>query len=306
MGFSITDIKGVIPAMITTFNKDEKVDLGRAEKLTEFLIGEGVNGLYITGSTGEGFLMTGEERKAYAERVVKTAAGRVPVIVHVGDIGTRKSVELAEHAESIGADAISSVPPFYYHFSADDIYSYYSDISSSVSIPMVVYNISLAGLMDSSLVRRLASIPGVRGLKFTSREHDDMCALKMELGKDFMIYSGCDEMATQGLLAGADGIIGSFYNMLPDTFLRIYELARKGDYTGAFEVQKTATTVIKYLVKWDFFPIMKALMTDAGIDAGYSRRPFHLPDAATMAEIRAFCADMKKKHPDIPMRYLGA
>ena len=305
MSIDIRKVKGVIPAMITTFDENEDVDLKRAEALTEALIKEGVDGLYITGSTGEGFLMTGEERKAFAEAVIRTAAGRVPVIVHVGDIGTRKSIELAEHAERIGADAISSVPPFYYHFSSDDIYSYYRDISSSVGIPMIVYNISLAGLMDSGLVRRLATIDGVKGLKFTARDHDDMCALKMELGPDFMIYSGCDEMATQGLLAGADGIIGSFYNMMPDTFKAIYSLASKGDFKAAFEIQKTATTVIKYLVQWDFFPIMKALMTEAGLDAGYSRRPFHMPDPSTMDEIRAFCRKMKAEHPDVPMKYLG-
>ena len=305
MSFDIRDFHGVIPAMITTFDENEDVDIRRAELLTDFLINQGVHGLYITGSTGEGFLMTGEERKVFAEAVVKTAAGRVPVIVHVGDIGTRKSIDLAEHAERIGADAISSVPPFYYKFSPDDIYSYYNDISSSVGIPMIVYNIALAGLMDNKLVRRLTSIPGVKGLKFTSREHDDMCALKMELGKDFRIFSGCDEMATQGLLAGADGIIGSFYNMMPDTFIRIYELASAGDFKAAFEVQKVATTVIKYLVQWDFFPIMKTLMTEAGIDVGYSRRPFHLPDTETMKNVRKFCADMKAAHPEVPMAFLG-
>lgn len=305
MAYDIKSFHGVIPAMITTFNEKEEVDLRRAEELTDFLVGQGVDGLYLTGSTGEGFLMTGEERKAYAEAVVNAADKRVPVIIHVGDIGTRKSIELAEHAEKIGADAISSVPPFYYHFPADDIYSYYRDISESVGIPMIVYNISLAGLMDNKLVRRLASIDGVKGLKFTSREHDDMCALKTELGPDFKIFSGCDEMATQGLLAGADGIIGSFYNMLPDTFKKIYELCASGDFKGAFEIQKVATAVIKYLVQWDFFPIMKTLLTDAGIDAGYSRRPFHLPDGETMKSIRDFCHKMKADHPDVPMAFLG-
>ena len=78
-----------------------------------------------------------------------------------------------------------------------------------------------------------------------------------------------------------------------------------GDFAGAFEIQKVATAVIKYLVQWDFFPGMKALLRDAGIDAGYSRRPFHLPDAETMKGIREFCRRMKAEHPDIPMAFLG-
>ncbi|MDY0287892.1 MAG: dihydrodipicolinate synthase family protein [Sphaerochaeta sp.] len=294
--FDITAIKGVIPAMVTTFDENEEVDLTRGRALAESLIKAGVHGLYITGSTGEGFLMTAEERKAYTQAVIDQVKGRIPVIVHVGDIGTKKSIDLAKHAETAGADAISSVPPFYYKFNGDDIFNYYKDISESVSIPMIVYNISLAGLMSNALVKRIASIGNVKGLKFTGREHDDMCALKGELGAAFMVYSGCDEMATQGLLAGADGLIGSTYNLMPDTAIEMYNLAQKGDYVAAFEIQKIATKLIHFLVQWDFFPIMKKLITASGVDAGYSRRPFAAPSDDLMETINGFCLDLKKEH----------
>ena len=187
-------------------------------------------------------------------------------------------------------------PPFYYKFNADDIFSYYRDISESISIPMIVYNIGLAGLMSNDLVKRIASVENVKGLKFTGREHDDMCALKQELGPDFMIYSGCDEMATQGLLAGADGLIGSTYNLMPDTAIEIYKLAQKGDYVAAFEIQKIVTKLIHYIVQWDFFPIMKNLITASGVDAGYSRRPFTTPSKEVMDKIHTFCLDLKNEH----------
>jgi N-acetylneuraminate lyase len=304
--YAITEIKGVIPAMFTTFDEQENVDLARARTLVEFLIGQGVHGLYITGSTGEGFLMTNEERKVFTKAVVEVVAGRIPVVVHVGDIGTRQAIDLAKHAERVGADAVSSVPPFYYKFNPEDIYNYYKDISESVSIPMIIYNISLAGLMSNTLVKRIASLPNVKGLKFTGREHDDMCALKEDLGRDFMVYSGCDEMATQGLLAGADGLIGSFYNLLPDTTLAIYEHARKGEYVEAFEIQKVATRFIHFAVQWDFFPILKQLLREAGVDAGYSRRPFAAPSEATMDTVHAYCKEMKLKHgATVPLGFLS-
>ena len=294
--FDITTIKGVIPAMLSTFDEHEDVDLKRARALVNYLIKAGVNGLYITGSTGEGFLMTGEERKAFTEAVIDEVKGRVPVIVHVGDIGTKKSIDLAKHAQKVGADAISSVPPFYYKFNGDDIFNYYKDISESVEIPMIVYNIGLAGLMSNSLIKRIASIDNVKGLKFTGREHDDMCALKQDLGADFMIYSGCDPMATQGLLAGADGLIGSYYNLMPDTFIEIYKLAKKGDYVAAFEIQKIATSVMRYFVQWDIFPIMKKLITAGGVDCGYARRPFAEPSKDIMDKINTFCLELKKEY----------
>lgn len=97
--------------MVTTFDENEEVDLSRGRALVNYLIEAEVDGLYITGSIGEGFLMTGEERKAFTEAVIDEVKGRIPVIVHVGDIGTKKSIDLAKHAEKAGADAISSVPP---------------------------------------------------------------------------------------------------------------------------------------------------------------------------------------------------
>lgn len=273
-GFAMKEIKGVIPALVTTFGKDGRLDLESGRALVETLIAGGVGGLYITGSTGEGFLMTREERKAYARMVIRTVDGRVPVIVHIGDIGTDKSIDLALSAEEAGADAISSVPPFYYHFSEDEIYGYYKDISDSVSLPMIVYNISLAGMMNCALVKRLSEIENVRGLKFTGREHDEMCALKLALGKNFMVYSGCDEMATQGLLAGADGLIGSTYNLMSEAFIRIMNLAEKGDWEGAFTIQTVATGLIHLMVSHSFFPMLKRCCREIGIPAGYSRKPF--------------------------------
>lgn len=291
---NINNIKGVIPAMITTFDKSENLDLKRAKTFVEYLIKKGANGLYITGSTGEGFLMNQEERKEYAKCIISVVDNRVPVIVHVGDIGTKKTIELAKHAQDIGADAISSVPPFYYGYSDDDIYHYYKDISDSVNLPMIVYNISLAGLMNNNLIERLATIENVKGLKFTGREHDDMSYLKEKLGKNFMIYSGCDEMATQGLLAGADGLIGSTYNLMCETFVSIYELASDSNYSKAFEIQKVATSLIKELLKFDFFPTLKASIRALGIDVGYARRPFIEPTEDQFASLINSCKKLDK------------
>lgn len=303
-GFALQEIKGVIPALVTTFDKDGGLDLEKGRKLIEALIAKGIGGLYVTGSTGEGFLMTEDERDDYARMVVETAAGRVPVIVQIGDIGTRKSIDLARRAQEAGADAVSSVPPFYYHFSDDEIFGYYSDICSSVDIPMVVYNISLAGMMNRGLVERLGTIKNVKGLKFTGREHDDMCALKLALGKDFMVYSGCDEMAAQGLLAGADGIIGSTYNLMSEAFVRIVELAGQDKFLEAFEIQKCATSLIHTLTSHSFFPTLKRCCREIGLDAGHARRPFVELDEAEYAEVAESARKVRDRFGDCGIEYL--
>lgn len=272
--FDITQIKGVIPAMLTFFDEQEEIDETRTRAMTEYLIDAGVNGFYLTGSTGACFTMTAEERNRVVDIVCDQVHGRVPVIVHVGDIGTKKSIELARHAEAAGADAISSVPPFYWKFSSDAIFNYYKDIAASTNLPMIVYNIQLAGIMSKDLLRKLAQIPNVKGMKYTARTHDELGSLKRELGPDFMIYSGCDEMAFSGLCFGADGIIGSFYNLIPELFLRIYNAAQNGTVAEGIRLQGIADEVIFAALEYDFIGGMCDMMRWRGLDAGHCRRPF--------------------------------
>lgn len=273
--YSIRQITGVIPAMLSLFDEQENVDVKRTRETVDFLLNRNVNGLYLTGSTGEGFLMDHAERKLVVETVVDQAAGRCPVIVHVGDIGTRKSILLAEHAQQVGADAISSVPPFYWKFSSEDIFNYYKDLSEATDLPMVIYNVPLAGLMGVDLIMRIASLPNVKGVKFTGREHDQMSFLKASLGEDFIVYSGCDEMALSGLAVGADGIIGSFYNVMPELFLQIFDCVKTGDMKKARRLQQIGTEIILECVKYDFLSLMRNMLGWQGLDAGFSRRPFH-------------------------------
>lgn len=271
----LTSIRGVIPAMLTCFDSQGNFDEHRQRMLTDFLLSKQVNGLYLTGSTGETFLMTEQMRKACVEVVMDEVAGRIPVIVHVGDIGTDKSIDFARHAKACGADAISSVPPFYWKFSNDEIFHYYQDISASVDIPMIVYNIALAGLVDFNMVKRLASIDNVKGIKYTSTTHYEILKIKQEIGSDFAVYSGCDEMAMSGMSYGADGIIGSFYNVIPELFTKIVQAEAIGDLAMCRRLQTQADAIISFVLEHGFFDCMKQMLTWAGHDAGTVRRPFH-------------------------------
>lgn len=291
----LNNIKGVIPALVTCFDENGEYDEHRQRQVTSYLLDRGVHALYLTGSTGEGFLLTPEERKKVVENVIDEVKGRVPVIVHVGAIGTKISVDLAKHAENAGADAVSSVPPFYWKFSEDQMFNYYRDISDSVSIPMVVYNIVLAGAVGFGFIKRLASIEGVRGIKYTLTSKFEIMRIKEEIGKDFVVYSGADEMAMAGLSFGADGIIGSFYNLIPEPFLDIYKAILAGDLKTAREKQRVANAVIMYTLDRGFQVGIKAGMQWMGLDAGWCREPFGRFDKATEERYRAEFRQLKKE-----------
>ena len=294
--FKLSEIKGVIPAMMTFFDENENIDYEATKKMLDFMMAKEVDGLYLTGSTGLTFTMTSEERQAYVQFVCDYVDGRLPIIVHVGAIGTKKSIALAKQAEKAGADAISSVPPFYWHFSAEDIYNYYRDVSESVEIPMVVYNIVLAGTMDTDLLLKIASLPNVGGLKYTARSHDEMGFLKTKLGKDFMIYSGCDEMAFSGLCFGADGIIGSFYNLIPDFYKALYRAVEESDIPKAMRLQKIADEFIFACLKYDFPSVGHNVLTWRGLPETFPRRPFTAYKDADLGELKKAVKEIIEKY----------
>ena len=170
MSRNIQDFKGVIPAVISVFDKAENLDEASTRAFIRHLLSYPIGGLYLTGSTGEAFLMTPEERKRQVEIVMEEVGDRVPVVVHVGAMSTRTSIELAEHAQAHGAAGVSSVPPFYFRFNEEQIIGYYRDIAQATDLPMIVYNIPLAGMMSVETIVKLSQIENVKGVKYTGEK----------------------------------------------------------------------------------------------------------------------------------------
>ena len=197
------------------------------------------------------------------------------MIVHVGAMSTRASVELAKHAERAGAAGGSSVPPFYFKYNEDQIYGYYRDIAQSTSLPMIVYNIPLAGMMTTEMIERLSRIEHVKGVKYTGTALYEVTQIKDTCKPGFWVYGGCDELASSNIVLGVDGIIGSFYNCIPDLFLRIWHAVKANDTAEAARLQHQAWHVIRLgLGSGSMMACMKLWLRAAGIPAGYARRPF--------------------------------
>ena len=138
----VTDFARIWSALITPTRADESLNLDALEQIVDRQIQDGVEGFYCCGSSGEGLLLTLEERKQVVEHTIRAAAGRVPVIAHVGTIRTKDVIELADHAMKAGAVAVSMIPPYYYKFSMDEIMGYYEQVIQALpGLPAIVYNI---------------------------------------------------------------------------------------------------------------------------------------------------------------------
>src|ERR671932_1932587 len=141
---------GLLPAMVTPFDERLEVDLEATEAVVERFVAAGVDGILILGSTGEFPHLTFDERKSFAEEMVKIVGGRVPLVVGVGSSGTREAVELARHAEDAGVDAVLAVSPFYWKVGEEALFNHFATIAGSVDIPVMLYNLPMLTGIDLS------------------------------------------------------------------------------------------------------------------------------------------------------------
>ena len=132
--------KGIFTALLTPFQENGNINREALENLIDYNLKKGVKGFYVTGSTGEAFLLSYEERKEVMKIVSEKVGGKCTLIAQIGCISTKQAIGLAKYAEDLGYDAISSVAPYYYKFSFAEIKKYYFDIVDSVSLPMIIYN----------------------------------------------------------------------------------------------------------------------------------------------------------------------
>ena len=207
---------GVWPAMLTPLDSAGQPALGETEKLAELFVHQKLDGIYLLGSTGQGPLLSVPERRAVAECVVRTTAGRIPVMVHVGAVSTDDSVALAQHASRIGAEAISSVGPIYYRSGTEAVFEHFRQIGAAGGLPFFVYHLSSVNTLSlggREYVDRLLGLPNIAGMKFTDGDLYQLGLICAYAGDRLHVFSGADELLCQAAMTGACGAIGTFYNV---------------------------------------------------------------------------------------------
>jgi len=268
------ELKGIYTALLTPFDKNNKINEKALEQLVKHNVKLGVTGFYVGGSTAEAFLMSKDERKQVME-IVKSVAPDKKLIAHVGSVNENEALELSIHAKELGYDCISSVTPFYYKFSVEEIKGYYNRLAAGSDMPMLVYYIpALAGVsMGTNDIASFLNDDKFVGIKFTSNDFFTMEQVKTNFPNK-LVFNGYDEMFLSGLAMGADGGIGSTYNFMADKFVKIKELFEKNEIDAAREVQREANRIITILIKIGVMQAEKEVMNLLGIDFGGCRKPF--------------------------------
>lgn len=212
---STQKFKGVWPALFTPVKTDGTLNSTELEKLVELMIEQEMDGIYLLGSTGQGFLFSESERKEIAARTLDFVRGRVPVIVQVGAMNTEESIRLAKHAADRGADGISSVGPIYYAATSDMAITHYRRIAEATDLPFFPYQIG--GAASKEVIQRLLEMPQVAGMKLTTGQLLEIGSIKNQAGDKWQLFSGADELMCQAAICGTVGAIGTFYNMFGPT-----------------------------------------------------------------------------------------
>ncbi|MXV52480.1 N-acetylneuraminate lyase [Pedobacter sp. HMF7647] len=272
-------IQGIVAATFAAYHKDGSLNTDIIPALVDKLVADGVSGVYICGTNGEGPNMTVEERMAVAEAYVNAVQKRILVLVHVGHTSIEESKKLAAHAAKIGADAFSSVAAFYFKpVSVQNLVDCMAEIASAApTLPFYYYHMPALTGVGMDMVEFLAlgeqSIPNLAGIKYTAATlHEYQACLNYKNGR-FEVLFGYDEMLLPALAVGAVGAIGSTYTFAAPVYLRIIELYRAGKLDEAGKLQLKVVDFIRCIVKHPSIAAQRAIMKMLGVDMGNPRLP---------------------------------
>lgn len=276
--YKLEKFRGVFVALNAIFTEDDEVNIDATKELVKIYKAKGVKGVYVCGSTGEGFMLSTGERMQVAEAVKEAAGDDFTVIVHVGCASTRESILLAKHCESIGVDAISAVPSVYYRLPAKSVEKHWDGIIDSTELPFIIYNIpQLTGFnLPYDLFKRMAQNPKVIGIKNSEEPVFGMERFRTIAGEDFIIFNGSDEQFLGGRLMGADSAIGGTYGTMPELFVRLNELINENKIEQAKALQFKINDVIFDLLSCDslYGAAKQVISIRFGVECGQPRSPF--------------------------------
>lgn len=280
----IRKYQNVIPAFYACYDKHGEVSTDGVRALTRHLISKGIKGVYVGGSSGECIYQHVDERKKVLEAVMDEAKGELTVIVHVGCNNTADSVELAAHAQRVGADAIASIPPIYFHLPEYAIADYWNAMSQAApELDFVIYNIpQLAGTaLTMSLFQKMLKNPNVIAVKNSSMPTVDIhqfkaAGIKARGENGFVVFNGPDEQFVSGRAIGADGGIGGTYAVMPELYLKMDELIRANNLSDALTIQNKANAIIFKMceAKGNLYAVQKEILRRMyGLELGSVRLP---------------------------------
>jgi 4-hydroxy-tetrahydrodipicolinate synthase len=285
---------GIIPAMVTPLTAEDQLNLPALHRLTDYLIAGGCHAVFATGSQGEFWAFSAEEKQQVWETVVEAAAGRVPVYAGTAAETTRETIALTRLAERAGVDAVSVLTPYFISPNDAQLYGHYRAVAESTRLPVLLYgNPARTGVkLSVDLVARLAAIENIVGIKDSTGDLELTSEYIRAVPEEFSVLMGRDTLIFAALLCGAKGAIAATGNVCPALVAQIYDRFVAGDLDGARAAQQQLAP-LRMAFSWGTFPVViKEALDLMGMQAGPGRAPVGPLSADQRERLRGVLAQM--------------
>lgn len=265
----------MLTAMVTPFDRKDNLDLHKTSQLVNYLIDHGTEGLIVAGTTGESPTLTTEEKLALFSHVVKSAAGRVPVIAGTGSNNTRATVELTKRAEQVGVDGVLLVAPYYNKPNQKGLYQHFQTIAEETSLPIMLYNVPgrTVSNMTAETTIRLSKLDNIIAMKEASGNLDQVSEIIEETDDDFMVYSGDDGFTLPVMAVGGKGVVSVAAHVIGIEMQEMLGLFNEGQIKQAAERHRHLLPLMRELFAAPSPAPVKTALQMKGFDVGGVRLP---------------------------------
>jgi N-acetylneuraminate lyase len=283
---------GMYAALLTPLDKDRRLNPAMAQSLLKHLCATGLDGVYVAGTTGEGKLLSLETRKELVGCLMEVLPTGKHLFAHVGTPNVSDAIKLAEHAATKGVHAISSLPPA---GDAKQVKTFYEELAQHSPLPLILYyfpKVAPLAFQNTQELLDVCDLPNVLGVKFTDF---NFYLLNKLVNRGKLVFNGYDEALAPGLLMGAQGGIGTTYNLLAEVYLEIFRASKTGHWEKARNLQVKANETLDILFRYPFFPAVREAVRHLGFDCGPMMSG---DDFASGADRARFIEDMNQNIPE--------
>jgi N-acetylneuraminate lyase len=269
-------VKDIIVALVTPFQEDGKINEDVFKQLIEYNIKQGATGFFVGGSSGEGLLLSYEERVQLFNICIKYSQSKL-MIANTSSLQTDEAIVLAKEAKIAGYDYISSTAPYYYMHSMKEVAHYFIELMEQSNMPLIIYNFPKLSKctfdLENKHIIRLLNHPMIYGVKHTNYDLYELEKFT-RVNKNLRIFNGYDEIYLNSLSLNVDGAIGSTFNFLSSHFVKISQCYQSGQYEEALKIQQEMNTIMDVLVEVGLIPGIKHALSLFGFECGKPRKPF--------------------------------
>ena len=268
----IEQMGGIVSPLFTAFDDAGEVNLDMMSKIARFQVERGVRGFFLTGSTGEGLLLSEAEREAIYHHIAGEFASEATVIAHVGHPSTDVASRLSKAAADASCHWVASVAPIYHGTTFEGATRHYRQIASASDLPFMIY--SIGGVIEPQRDSAWFELPNVCGIKYTGSDLYSVEQLRRFVNRPIAVMNGFDQQLVAALAMGFHGGIGTTYNFAPREYCEMYEAFDEGDMQRAVSIQRSINSVTELMCRYENWSYRKAIMRYIGFDCGPARAPY--------------------------------